>query len=143
MTWKLFLLCLGAAIPFGLWPALMSKSGIGNPTLTATILLTGSLIPFLPVMNLAPQLKPGTVLQWAIPVAIGVAILHGVGHRFAQYIIVNDGRDGVNLAQANVAIMMIMIIVMIAGNTAILNEPFTAKRGLAVVTAILTVLLYA
>src|SRR3989344_3915494 len=102
MSWKLHLLCLGAAIPFGLWAALMRKSGIGNPAVTAMVLFLGSMIPFLFGTNYSPSLQPNITLRVALAIALGVGIFHGLGHRSYQYIITHDGQNGINLASANV-----------------------------------------
>lgn len=139
---KQFLLCLGAGIPFGIWSYIMQKSGIQNPALTATLLLAGSLIPFIPIMSVNPMLKPGISLTWALSIALCAVLIHGIGHRFYQYMLVTNGRDGVNLAQANITMFMVMLVTILFGNFFILGEQFTLKKGFAVLTAIATILLY-
>lgn len=142
MSWKLHLLCLGSAIPFGLWAALMKKSGVGNPVVTAMMLFMGSMIPFLFGLNLRPNLQPGVVLPTALAIAIGVGIFHGLGHRSYQYIITHDGQDGINLASANVTMFFEMAAVMCLGNFLILGDKLSWQKALAMVTGGLTIWLY-
>ena len=142
MNWKLHLLCLGAAIPFGIWGTLMKKTGIANPALTAMILFAGSMIPFLWRLDLTPSLRPETsfAAKIAIAGAFGVAVLHGLGHRSYQPIITLYSEKEV--ANANVTIFFEMFAVILLGNYFLLDQAITVRKVLAVMCGVVAIVLY-
>ncbi|OGY96265.1 MAG: hypothetical protein A2122_00660 [Candidatus Liptonbacteria bacterium GWB1_49_6] len=142
MSWKLHLLCLGAAIPFGIWGALMVRSGITNPMVTAMILFTGSMVPFFWGLNLTPTLRPEVSFSAAVAIAIayGVAILHGIGHRSYQQILTHYSKE--EIAAAGATTFFEMAAFMFIGNFLVLGDRLSWQKVLAMATGGLTIWLY-